>query len=236
MPRFKITIKEFGNQAILIEWPNRIDEDILDDIIQYTATILENEKGEVINHTPGYNSLLLQYTSPIDFKNKKRLVLEIYKSQQKENSQLPKCWHIPVCYNEKFGVDLNVFAEKGLSPDEVVHLHTTKPYRVYMIGFLPGFLYLGGLQPGLHMNRKQKPRLQIPRGAVAIGGEQTGIYPMSSPGGWQIIGRTPLSLFDISKERPTPIKQGDNIQFYAINMDTYQNLCSHMEKTLPTRT
>ncbi len=96
-----------------------------------------------------------------------------------------------------------------------------------MIGFLPGFLYLGGLPKQLHMNRKEKPRLHVAKGSVAIGGEQTGIYPMASPGGWQIIGRTPLTLFDLSLDNPTPIKQGDNIQFYAIDLETYQHLSSH---------
>ena len=95
-----------------------------------------------------------------------------------------------------------------------------------MIGFLPGFLYLGGLPKDLIMDRKDTPRSHVPKGSVAIGGEQTGIYPVDSPGGWQIIGRTPLSLFDIKKDDPTPIRQGDKVQFYSIDLETYQNLSS----------
>ncbi len=227
MPRFDIEIKPFGNQAILIEWPNKINDLVLADIMQFTSLVLKKKKSELINYTPGYNSLLLQYISLIDFDSKKQSLLNTYKSRKGENIHVSNSWHIPVCYEEEFGMDLSLFVEKGLSKEEVIDLHTSKPFKVYMMGFLPGFLYLGGLSPELHMNRKKNPRLHVPRGSVAIGGEQTGIYPMASPGGWQIIGRTPLSLFDLSQQNPTPIRQGDNIHFYAIDRETYQNLSSN---------
>jgi len=225
--RFKISIKPYGDKALLIEWPNKIDDEILDDIIQFTSTILKHEEGQLINHIPGYNSLVLQYDSEFDFDNKERLLQDLYLSQTEISNYSAKTWHIPVCYHEDFGIDLPLFANQGLSSKEVVELHISNPFRVFMIGFLPGFLYLGGLPQQLHMSRKEKPRLNVAHGAVAIGGEQTGIYPMDSPGGWQIIGRTPLALFDLSLDNPTPIKQGDNIQFYAIDKVTFQNLSSH---------
>lgn len=227
MPRFKIEIKPFGKKALLIEWPNRIDDTILDDIIQFTSTVLQHEDAHLINHTSGYNSLVLQYDSTLDFNKKKQSLQDIYDTQKEVNNYTAKTWHIPVCYHEDFGIDLPLFADQGLSQSEFIALHTSTPFRVFMIGFLPGFLYLGGLPQQLHMNRKEKPRLHVTKGSVAIGGEQTGIYPMTSPGGWQIIGRTPLTLFDLSLDKPTPIQQGDNIQFYAIDIGTYQNLSSH---------
>jgi len=227
MSRFQIDIKPFGKRAILIEWPNKIEDEILDDIIQFSELILTRDNNELINHTKGYNSLLLQYNSNIDFKHKKELLLDLYKSSYKTQQKPPKCWHIPVCYDEEFGLDLPLFENQGLDQADVIALHTQSRFRIYMIGFLPGFLYLGGLPKALHMNRKDTPRLNIPKGSVAIGGEQTGIYPMSSPGGWQIIGRTPLTLFDLNKNEPTPIKHGDFVQFYSIDMKTYQNLSSH---------
>ncbi len=97
MPRFKIKIKRFGAKALLIEWPNRIDGTILDDIIRFTASVLENEKTELINHTPGYNSLVLQYDLKIDFNKKKRLLEDMYNSQKEETIYATKTWHIPVC-------------------------------------------------------------------------------------------------------------------------------------------
>jgi len=224
MSKFDINIKPFGFQAILIEWPARIDDQILDDIIQFTSTIVSNEKSDLINHTPGYNSLLLQYQSEIDFKAKRTLILNLYNSPKKAQNRTSKDWHIPVCYDDKFGLDLPLFADNGLTRNEVIKLHTSTSFRIFMIGFLPGFLYLGGLPKELIMNRKDTPRSYVPKGSVAIGGEQTGIYPMASPGGWQIIGRTPLTLFDLNKDDPTPIRQGDKIQFYSIGLETYQNL------------
>ena len=226
MNKFELNIKPFGKEAILIEWPNRIDEKILDDIICFTKSILIIEKSKLNNYTPGYNSLLLHYVSLIDFGEKKHFLMDLYNSQKQVTKYNPNTWHIPVCYDEEFGVDLPLFSNQGLTKKEVIHLHTSNCYRVFMIGFLPGFLYLGGLDPKLHMDRKAKPRLSIPKGSVAIGGEQTGIYPMASPGGWQIIGRTPLSLFDLNAEETTPIRQGDKIQFYAVDHDTYLNLVS----------
>lgn len=227
MYKFDINIKPYGPQAILVEWPNKIDDQILDDIIQFTSTILSNEKEDLVNYTPGYNSLLLQYSSEVNFNIKKNQILQLYNSPQKILDHIPKDWHIPVCYDDQFGLDISVFAKNGLHKKEVIKLHTSSLFRVYMIGFLPGFLYLGGLPKALIMDRKDTPRSLVPKGSVAIGGQQTGIYPMASPGGWQIIGRTPLTLFDLNKDAPTPIRQGDNIQFYEIDLDTYQNLSSH---------
>lgn len=227
MIKFDITFKAFGNQAILLEWPKRIDDQILDDIICFLQHILPKEKSKLMNYTSGYNSILLQYNSIIDTSQKGNYLLSLYKSNENENDYIPKLWHIPVCYEKDFGLDLSSFADRGLSSNEVVNLHTSKAFRVFMIGFLPGFFYLGGLPHELHMDRKENPRNHIPKGSIAIGGEQTGIYPMDSPGGWQIIGRTPLTLFDLSKKEPTHISQGDYIRFHAIDKNEFQNLSSH---------
>ena len=224
MSKYDINIIPFGPEAILIEWPEKINEDILEDVIQFTRTIVTIEKSKLLNYTPGYNSLLLQYVGSVNFDEKKETILSLYHNQNAGIPMKPKSWHIPVCYEAEFAMDFPIFQEKGLTSEEIINLHISQPYRVYMIGFLPGFLYLGGLPKKLHMPRKQTPRIQIPKGSVAIGGEQTGIYPMDSPGGWQIIGRTPLTLFDINKKNPIPIRQGDIIHFYSIDRETFENL------------
>lgn len=224
MNRFELTFKAFGEYAILIEWPNRIDENILDDVIQLTQLIKGEEGKILVNYTPGYNSLLLQYNSTIDINQKIHSLQKRYTSIKYRIAYTQKSWNIPVCYEEEYGFDLSNFSRRGLTYKDVIDLHTSKPYRVYMIGFLPGFLYLGGLPAALHMERKENPVLKIPKGSIAIGGEQTGIYPIESPGGWHIIGRTPISLFDLSKKDPMPIKQGDYIHFYAIDKVMFQNL------------
>jgi inhibitor of KinA len=216
-----------GTQTVLMEWPNKVANNILDDIITFTTLIVEHEKGALINHTPAYNSLLLHYGSEFDFDQKKLDLMKLYNSSSRNVTLSPKTWHIPVCYDSEFGLDLSLFVKRGLSLNEVIRLHTSKPLRVFMIGFLPGFIYLGGLSKKLHMDRKELPRPHVPKGSVAVGGAQTGIYPIASPGGWQILGRTPLSFFNLSNDPPTPIKQGDYIRFYAIDMETYESLHSH---------
>lgn len=222
--KFQISIKPFGNQALLIEWPSRIEDAILDDMIQFLKVILKLEFEKLADYTSGFNSILLQYNDPIDWRQKASfLTSQSVNTNDKINTQTTK-WEIPVCYDEELGYDLPLFIEKGLSKEEVIDIHTAQPFRVYMIGFLPGFLYLGGLPKDLHMARKDKPKLKIAKGSIGIGGEQTGIYPMDSPGGWNIIGQTPISLFDIERKIPTPIKQGDYIQFYPITRQKFDDL------------
>ena len=216
-----------GKKAILVEWPNRIDDVILDDIILFIALIKRIEASELINYTPAYNSLLLQYDEEIHFTQKRQELIEMYNSIEAEAPVSRKEWHIPVCYDPSFAPDLPLFEERGLSAKEVIDKHTRDVYRVFMIGFLPGFLYLGKLCDEIQMNRKSEPRMKVLKGSVGIAGSQTGIYPVDSPGGWQIIGRTPLSLFDITSKNPTPIRQGDNVIFYEIDLKTYHALAAH---------
>jgi inhibitor of KinA len=129
-----------------------------------------------------------------------------------------KLWEIPVCYEPEFGMDLKALAEeKKLPLSQFIEAHCAPHYRIHFFGFLPGFFYLNGLAECLHAPRKAVPKLQVPKGSVAIGGAQTGIYPGDSPGGWHIIGRTPLSLFNPEIEPPVWAKVGDLIRFYPIS-------------------
>src|SRR5690606_12155738 len=130
---------------------------------------------------------------------------------------------IPVCYDEEFAPDLAFIAKtKNISVDELIALHVAKTYRVYMMGFLPGFAYIGQLDEKISFPRKNKPVLTA-AGSVGIAGRQTGIYPLSSPGGWQIIGRTPLKMFDAQKENPAFLKAGDEVSFISISKDEFEN-------------
>lgn len=132
---------------------------------------------------------------------------------------------IPVCYGGEFGPDLDFVARRNnLDPEEVVRRHSLADYRIHAIGFAPGFCYLGGLDPRLHTPRLASPRLQVPAGSVGIAGGQTGIYPLASPGGWQLIGRTPLRLFDPEREPPIPYRPGDHLRFRPISLATFVQL------------
>jgi len=129
---------------------------------------------------------------------------------------------IPVSYGGEFGPDLEFVAKhNSITEDEVVAIHTSMPYLVYMLGFAPGFPYLGGMSERIATPRLASPRVKIPAGSVGIAGKQTGIYPLESPGGWQLIGRTPLTLFDPLAENPFVFAAGDYLQFTAIKMDEY---------------
>lgn len=130
---------------------------------------------------------------------------------------------IPVCYEGEYGPDLDLFIrEKGLPREDIIRLHTSPAYLVYMIGFLPGFPYLGKVDPGLEMHRKERP-VPVSAGGVGIAGNQTGIYPLNSPGGWQIIGRTPLKLFDPYSATPVRLKIGDRVQFFSVTKQEFQD-------------
>lgn len=134
-------------------------------------------------------------------------------------------WHLPVCYDPEYGPDLESIARtRGLSPAEVVDLHAGRAYTVYMIGFLPGFPYLGDLDPALQMPRRDDPRVRVPKGSVAIAGLQTAVYPWESPGGWQLLGRCPLPLFDAQRSQPALLAQGELVAFSPVTVAEYQRL------------
>lgn len=224
MGKFELKFKQLNNKSILIEWPQRIDESILDDIISYTNIVKEVFVSQLTNYTPAFASLLLQFEEEVNFKQVETQLGNLYKSEAIAQKRLFNEWHIPVCYHPSLAIDIDTFKSENLDLRTIINLHTSADYRVYMIGFLPGFVYLGGLSENLYLPRKSTPSMKVPKGSIAIGGSQTGIYPNESPGGWHIIGRTPLALFDIEKPIPTPINQGDNVKFYEISLETYDRL------------
>lgn len=139
-----------------------------------------------------------------------------------ELARQPRLIRLPVCYDAEFASDMQAVSEHtGLSAEQVVARHCARRYLVHMLGFTPGFLYLGGLDPQLHCPRKATPELRVPAGAVGIGGGQTGVYPQATPGGWQIIGRTPVELFRPQGERPFIAEPLDRIEFFAIDREEF---------------
>jgi inhibitor of KinA len=134
----------------------------------------------------------------------------------------PEIIEIPVCYGGGFGPDLDeVSARHGLSSDEVVRIHSSATYLVYMVGFMPGFAYLGGLPSEIATPRRSSPRTAVPVGSVGIGGQQTGVYPTESPGGWNLIGRTPVRMFDLTRDTPSLLATGDRVRFQPISIEEF---------------
>ena len=224
MSNHPISLKPFGDQAILIEWPPKVEESILYDILVFSEYLksdcLEREDWELV---PAYNSLTLIHRQKIDTPS--QLIEQLKSWYSNVESQVPlkrQLWKLPVCYDEEFGIDLHqVAAALSISPERLIEMHTEHIYTVYGIGFLPGFMYLGGLPKDLEVPRRESPRLLVNKGSVGLAGKQTGIYPQDSPGGWNIIGNCPIPIFSVDKESPCFVNVGDRIQFYLINRAAY---------------
>lgn len=212
----------------MIEWPKKIDPNILSDLISYKNRILENDIKEIVELISAYNSITIKYKSTINNIYDEISRLEVlYLAEIKMVEQQNFRWEIPVCYHREFSIDLaDLCRQKNMTAPEIISLHSRAVYTVYFIGFIPGFLYLGGLPKKLHTDRKSNPALRVPKGAVAIGGGQTGIYPAESPGGWHVIGNTPVSFFDVTRNSPCFAKSGDQIVFEAISPEEYEQVAA----------
>ena len=216
----------YNPHSILIDWPASIDKKTLQDVLSFKNNIEEyyiKENIEVINT---YCSILIIYEFTIDDVNDVFLQLKkIYNSEAEAPDIDAVVWNVPVCYDDEFGVDLNAFSKEiNLSKSEIIKLHSEVVYTVYFIGFLPGFLYLGGLDSRLFLDRKKTPDLNVKKGAVAIGGQQTGVYPQDSPGGWHIIGNSPMTLFSANEQQPCLIKAGDQVKFRPVDLVEYADI------------
>ncbi|WP_340062991.1 5-oxoprolinase subunit PxpB [Ascidiimonas aurantiaca] len=223
--KYPITIKEFGEYAALIEWPPQINEDVLYDILRVKAQIEKTLAAYNVSLVPAYHSLTVIANSPVLSGTEICRYLSDLDITLDRAPLVSSSWKIPVCYESDLAPDLEVISkQKELTPKEVIRLHTTPLYTVYCIGFLPGFMYLGGLPETLITPRRQEPRLRVPAGAVGIGGSQTGIYPQESPGGWNLIGNCPVPLFDVLKDPPCFVKVGDRVKFYPVSLPQYQIL------------
>lgn len=217
------TYKQYGDQAILVQWKQVICEEILSEIRLFHEILTNKNIKQIVDVNFVYSSLLVIYDNfSINYSEMKSKLIDCYENidfTQKNNYLI---YEIPVCYDPVYGIDLDeISAIKKIPVPELIALHSSAEYMIFGCGFLPGFLYLGGLDERLHFPRKKVPRLRVPQGAVAIGGKQTGIYPMESPGGWNIIGNTPIDLFNPNRNPPGLLSAGDKLRFKEINTRDY---------------
>jgi inhibitor of KinA len=218
-----------GDRAILIQVGSSIDEATHRRVRAVQSRLSQCVIAGVVELVPAYTSLAVHYdpaqleqpaaddTSAPHDRLCARLA-EVLARAEVEQLPTQRYVEIPVVYGGEFGPDLeDVARQHGLSADEVIRIHGGGDYLVYMIGFAPGFPYLGGLDPRLATPRRSVPRTAVAAGSVGIGGDQTGVYPIESPGGWHLIGRTPRRLFVANREPPTLLQAGDRVRFRAIS-------------------
>lgn len=217
-----------GDSGLTILFGQAISESLSIQIMHLAELCRKQIPNALIQVIPAYQSLTLQYLpnkiAYTELVQKINLILQQpVKSQP--NAATGKIVDIPVCYEPEHGPDLSYVAEHtGHTIEQVIQAHSQPEYFVHMLGFSPGFLYLGGLAPELACPRKSTPALSLPSGSVAIGGAQTGIYPQSSPGGWHVIGRTPLKVFDIHRDAPCIAQPLERIKFNPISADEFKNM------------
>ncbi|MDF2723628.1 MAG: kinase inhibitor [Paenibacillus sp.] len=237
-----------GDQAILVQLGERMDEATCRKVQQFADYVQRHPFNGMVEHVPAFTSVTVHYDSwqvyrsylrqlgasagskpeaedeasphEIVAARLTRMLAEMSESEREK----PAVVHIPVCYGGEFGPDLDEVArQNGLTGEEVVSIHTSGEYTVYMLGFAPGFPYLGGMSSRIAAPRRPTPRLAIPAGTVGIAGQQTGIYPIETPGGWQLIGRTPVPLFAPDRLPPTLLEAGHIVRFYPISRSEYDS-------------
>lgn len=228
----KPRIFPLGESAVTVDFGNEISAELNGGVLSLAKYFEENPFAGLIETVPAYSSLTVFFDvfqirrnnanveTAFDWVKTK---IEIALLKTSENLPVEsRLVEIPVCFEPEFAPDLESLATRNnLSAEEIVRIFLSQTHRVYMLGFLPGFAYMGEVDERIAMERKTNPRLKIPAGSIGIAGKQTGIYSLESPGGWQIVGRTPLRMFDSQKEPPALLQAGDQVQFYPIDKPAF---------------
>ena len=215
-----------GDSSVLIVFGDTISTEINQRITSVVQLIRDQKIEGIVDMIPAFVSLLINYNPlVISYGTLKKRLETILRMKTQAAETVRRVFEIPVCYGGEYGPDLqNIADHAGLTPREVIDIHTSCDYLIYMLGFLPGFCYLGGLDERIHTPRLKTPRIRIPAGSVGIGGSQTGIYPMESPGGWQLMGMTPVKTYDPNREVPILVQAGEYIRFREIDEAEYRRI------------
>lgn len=210
-----------GDRAFLVELGDQINPSINERVRELFLKLDRRPLRGVVELVPSYRSLMVVYDPLKTEKHRLReAIVELYQATDPSLVPEPRTLHVPVVYGGEYGPDLEWVADlHNMSPEQVIRLHTGTTYRVYMIGFTPGYPYLGELPAALATPRRETPRTAVPQGSVAIAQRQTGIYPVQSPGGWHILGWTPINLFDANRWPPTPLEMGDLVRFFPVQKE-----------------
>lgn len=217
-----------GDCAVTLQIGAEISEQVNREVVCALNALRKADIIGVVELVPTYTSICIHYDpAMLSYETLQRTIGQIKINLSEDNQEATgRIVEIPVCYGEEYGPDLSFVAQhNGLTPEEVIKRHSEGEYLVYMLGFLPGFAYMGGMDASIACPRLESPRTKIPAGSVGIAGTQTGIYPLSSPGGWQLIGRTPLKMFAIHGDQTQfALSAGDRVRFVPITEETYREM------------
>lgn len=226
--------RQISEQSFMIYFKAEISESVYEHVNAVVAHLHQINHPHVVEIVPSYRAIMVYFDGiQINFDTLiEALQLDAFDYKQSQAyTRGTKIVNIPVLYGGKWGPDIGIVAEHNhLTIEEVIQYHTEKYYLVYMIGFMPGFPFLGGLSPRLHTPRKEEPRIKIDAGSVGIANNQTGLYPSDSPGGWQIIGLTPIDVFNPKREPKILYQPGDKIKFYSINEEEFLHIQKYVRK------
>ena len=227
-----IKIRIAGDASLLVEFGKEINPEINRKIAATVQLMREQHIEGVVDVIPAFCSLLINYDPRvIGYEEISKRIKSLLKVEIQAGAERKKIFEIPVCYGGEFGPDIaNIAEHAGLTEEEVIEIHSSRDYLIYMLGFLPGFCYLGGLDERIFTPRLANPRLKIDAGSVGIGGSQTGIYPLDSPGGWQLMGKTPVKTYDPTRETPILVEAGDYIRFVPIDEEEFNRIKELVDK------
>lgn len=221
-----VKIMPAGDAALVVEFGDIIDENVNAHVHALARKIEEQHIEGIMEVVPTFRSVLVQYDVFVcSYSQIRDVVHSLADNLNVLDKTAKKIVKIPCCYGARFGQDLSDMEKlTGLDRDEIIAIHSSTDYKIYMLGFLPGFVYLGGLDKRIEVPRLKTPRVKIRKGAVGIGGNQTGIYPMDSPGGWRLMGATPIDLYDEKRETPILLAAGEYIRFVPTSILDYYDI------------
>ncbi len=237
MKQTRWQMEPLGDAAVIIEFGHEIGLDVLANVQQALRVLEQEPVTGIIEYVPSYTTLAVYYDMEAWADHRQpsippyeaicmyleRRLSDAFQSSSDSQRLQQSITRIPVCYGGEYGPDLDVVASyHGISAADVIQIHSGALYTIYALGFAPGFPYLGGMPESIAVPRRDTPRLHIPAGSVGIAGKQTGIYPLDTPGGWQLIGRTPLRLFRPEQHPPVLLESGGQVQFYPITSAKYE--------------
>ena len=214
-----------GDIALSVDFGNVIEEKTNDKVMKLEKAMQKAQIPGILEMVPSYRALMVQYDPMlISYQQLTERIIELNQTLQAGSSVQSKklIRFIPCCYGGEYGEDLKGMETiTGFSQEEIIRIHAGMDYKIYMLGFLPGFVYLGGMDERIAAPRLDTPRTAIPAGSVGIGGKQTGVYPIASPGGWRLIGTTPVKFYDPTAEEPILCKAGEYIRFVPVTPEEY---------------